>query len=64
MGKLKLTERVSIVQFIENSIDNQEIFFLWVSDDNLSIDQQTGFFSIKFKKILPNNSIKIVLMNW
>ena len=44
MGKLKLTDRQSIVQFIENSIDNQEIFFLWVSEDNLKKNQKIGIF--------------------
>jgi len=63
MGKLKLTERKSIVQFIENSIDNQEMFFLWVSDEIPHKRQTNGLFSIKMKKMLPNNSIKIVIMN-
>lgn len=63
MAKLKLTNPDSINQFIENSIDNQEVFFLWERLDSPKDPQFGGFHSIKFKKILPNNSIKIVFMN-
>jgi hypothetical protein len=61
MGNLRLVDQNSIIQFIENTIEGQDILFLWEND--LSDPGKAKFYSIRLHKILPNNTIEILLMS-
>lgn len=59
MSKLKLIDKNSILQFIENSIESKDTFMLWDNQTN----SKSNILSLKLKKLRPNNTIEIKFLN-